>query len=56
MNGKGTEKEDYIYVDDSRRRLSSPFSLSPSPSAFYEQNTLFPDFLTTPCEGQIDGS
>ena len=27
----------------------------PSPSAFYEQNTLFSDNLTTPCEGEIDG-
>ena len=40
MNGKRTEKkEDYLYVDDSRGRLFSPFPLSPSPSAFYEQNT-----------------
>ena len=42
VNGKGTkEKEDYLYVDDSWRLLSSPLSLSPSPSAFCEQNTLF---------------
>ena len=42
------EKEDYLYVDDSWRRLSSALSLSPSPSTFYDQNTLFSDFLTAP--------
>ena len=55
VNGKWTEeKEDYLYFD-SRRRVSSPLSLSPSPSAFYKQNTRFSGFLTTPCEGEIDG-
>ena len=35
VNGKGTkEKEDYLYVDDSWRRLSSPLSLSLSPVVF----------------------
>ena len=47
VNWEGTiakEKEDYLYFDDSWRRLSSPLSISPSPSAFYEQNTLFQAF------------